>query len=147
MLLGCVTAKVKNNTHEKSLDFKNCLLKRKPYNSILIEVPKKYKLNKVINNGFCEYRFIYKEGLIIYISSNIYNGSSLNYENLYKKGIISYSRGRKDDFKDTIKNSGLSIRSTYWLEYILGDVVVGYVNVPEDKKEVFDKAVSSIIRK
>lgn len=146
ILLSCFSSKVSQQTKVKSLDFKNCLLVEKPYNSILIEIPKNYRLKKEINNGFCEYRFKYNEDIFFYVSGDIYSGSSLNYENLYEKGITSYTKNRKDNFQDTIRNYGRDKRSLYWSEYILGDVVVGYLNVPKERKAEFDKAITSIAR-
>ncbi|WP_167342233.1 hypothetical protein [Nonlabens sp. SY33080] len=59
----------------------------------------------------------------------------------------TYAISRSITLVDTIKNSGKDRNNLYWLEYVLGDVVIGYVNVPEEQKEQFEKAIASLDRK
>jgi hypothetical protein len=127
------------------LDFKDCDDKEKGYNFIKINITKELKKSKIINDAFCEYRFTSKDKSIIYISSDVYRGSRLNYKNLYEIGIDGYYP-RKTSISDTIKNEGRDAQNLYWLEYVLGDVVVGYNNVSETNKQKYDTIISSIKR-
>jgi hypothetical protein len=125
------------------LDFRDFDEKDKEYEYIQINIPKKFKKEKHINDAFCEYRFTDKDKSVLYVSSDIYRGSKLNYENLYRIGINSYYP-IKTNISDTIKNQGKDSKDLYWLEYVLGDVVIGYVNVDEKSKSKYDSIVSSL---
>lgn len=143
---GCSGYKDLKITTTNILDFRNCELAEKNYNYIEVELPKGFKKKQTNIEGFCEYRFSYKDKSVIYITTNIYKGSRLNYGNLYKIGIDGYNH-RKTYMSDTIKNNGKNSQNLYWLEHILGDIVVGYVDIPENRKEEFDKIILSIKRK
>lgn len=143
---GCSGYKDLKTTTANILDFRDCELAEKNYNYIEVELPKGFKKKQANIEGFCEYRFSYKDKSAIYITTNIYKGSRLNYGNLYKIGIDGYNH-RKTYMSDTIKNNGKNSQNLYWLEHILGDIVVGYVDIPENRKEEFDKIILSIKRK
>ena len=90
---------------------------------------------------YTEYRVYYRDSSTFYISNDIWNGSQLNAGNLYEIGIRGHT---KEDFLDTVSYHGLQENGRYWEETMLGEVVVGYSNVPRSRKEEFDKAVSSV---
>ena len=133
--------------NSKTLNFENCLSKEKNYKYIELNLPKGFIKKKVENHGFCEYRFEYQNKSTIYVSTDIYSGSRLNSDNLNSIGVNTYAISRSIILVDTIKNSGKDRNNLYWLEYVLGDVVIGYVNVPEEQKEQFEKAIASLDRK
>jgi hypothetical protein len=149
LLLLCISCSSSKSLQfsSKLLNFENCLLNEKKYEYIEIEIPKGSKKTKEENHGFCEYRFEYQNKSTIYISTDIYSGSRLNYENLYSIGIDTYAISRSETLMDTIKNSGTNKNKLYWLEFVLGDVVVGFVDVPEEQKEEFEKAILSLNKK
>jgi hypothetical protein len=123
-----------------TLDFSQCFVKGKNC-SIQINIKGKYKLLYNLDAGLCEYQFSYKNSSALYISTDVYSGSSLNSRNRQSLGIDIY---RKSNIFDTIRNDGLQKNGRCWLEYILGDYVVGYVNVPVEQKEEFNQMVNSI---
>ncbi len=141
-----------SNSSEKSkiivLDFTNCLLNEKKYDKIILNIPKRFIKKRVIDyHGFCEYSFKYDDGSIIYVCTDIYNGSYLNYNNRMSLDINTYAKLRSIEPIDTIKNYGMQQNGKYWLEYILGDIVIGYLNVPSEFKELFDNVIPSLKRK
>ncbi|WP_372530121.1 hypothetical protein [Ekhidna sp.] len=127
---GCNGAKVATNaTQLRSLrlNFKNCGEKLS-FREISIQVPEGYQLSKEIDtHGFCEYQLSFENDGVLYISSNIYTGSSLNYENRLKAGIETYSDNRS--VNEQIKVKGTQADGRYWMEQIEGNYTVGYVNV------------------
>ena len=140
--LSCSSSKY-IGVSSKKLGFENCLEKEKRYSFVLIDVPKGAKKQKLEKHGFCEYRFNYNDKSTIYVSTDIYSGSRLNYDNLYQIGVDTYAKSRSETLTDTIKNSGTD-KDLHWLEYVFGDVVVGYVNVSKERKIEFDRAIASL---
>lgn len=141
----CATKEKVHTKNHLILDFKDCDSKEKQYDFIQINITKDFKKDKMINDAFCEYRFINKDKSIVYVSSDIYRGSRLNYKNLYNIGIDGYYP-RRTMFSDTIKNQGKDTQNLYWLEYVLGDVVIGYTRVSEENKQKYDTIISSLKR-
>lgn len=134
-------------TKKVVLDFENCLLEDKGYRQIVISVPTGLKKRKLKDyHGYCEYHLKYKDGSVIFVSTNIYSGASVNIENRMLIGIDTYAKSRSIELVDTIKNTGQQKDGRYWLEYILGDVVVGYVNASIARRESYDKAISTLRR-
>lgn len=106
-----------------------------------MKIPKGYSKKFIENEGFCEYRFTFKDGAIVYISSDVWYGSSLNFENRHFVGHESYN---KESVLDTIVLEGVQANSKYWSEQIIGDIMVGYVNASVEKRALFEEAFSSI---
>ncbi|MEO9484842.1 MAG: hypothetical protein ABJG47_15390 [Ekhidna sp.] len=121
------------------LDFENCAM-GKSYKFIEVMVPVEFKLSKHDNDGFCEYRFAYKNEAIFYVSSNTFSGSMLNYENRLKNHISTYSTNRSEN--DTIRNNGREMNGKYWLEWINGGYAIGYFNADDSLK--FEETLASI---
>lgn len=90
---------------------------------------------------YLEYRILYEDSSVFYISNDIWNGSQLNRSNLYNAGITGYT---KKNILDTLTYHGLQKDGRYWKETFWGEVVLGYSSVPPSRKVVFDNAVSSI---
>ena len=115
--------------------------------SFFMDVPKGGKLdNREVLTGdyHSEYRMVYEDSSILYITNDEWRGSALNFQNLADVGINGYN---KEHLLDTLNNQGKQKDGNYWREVVLGEIVVGYVNVPPDKQELFNKALSSIRRK
>ncbi len=131
---------MQNPWKELRLSFKGCG-EQIGYRAIKLDVPKGYELKKVVaDHGFCEYQFWYDQGTVLYISSNIYTGSQLNYENRLYNGTSTYSQERKTN--DTIKVSGKQKDELYWMEFIQGNHVIGYINSPDST--LFRRTVNSV---
>jgi hypothetical protein len=127
VMVGCATSRTAG-TSTITLNFKNCGPDLS-YKKMKLSIPKGYEKKKVLNDAFCEYRFTYPNGAILYVSSNIYYGSALNYENRLSAGIKTYSVDRS--LNENIKNSGREDDDQYWMESIKNEYVTGYVNYPD----------------
>ena len=108
-----------------------------------LNIPKGGVLDKKIHTGdyHSEFRVNYPDSSIIYITNNEVRGSVLNFENRVRQGFDVY---RKEHLLDTISVSAQLLNGDYWRETILGQVVVGYINVPSNKTERYDKSISTI---
>lgn len=129
----------KTGTKEVQLDFEQCLTNN-AFKSIDLKVSNGFKLTKHVNRGFCEYRFAYEDGSILYVSSDIYSGSELNYENRLSSGISTYSVNRSEN--DTIRSGGEEQGGRYWSEQIIGSYTVGFVQVTDSSR--FIKTLDTI---
>ncbi len=141
-LCGCALQNTPSNNDLKDfrLDFTNC--NQNELQFLTIKVPGDYKIHKTTEHGFCEYMMTSKKNnSIVYVSSNTITGSSLNYENRLNNKIETYSINRSE--RDTIKNSGLESDGEFWLEWIMGSYVIGYVNVQDSA--FFNSAIDSVI--
>lgn len=99
---------------------------------LLLRPPEGFKLSRIQEDQFYEYRLVYADKSTFYISGNIYDGSRLNAQNRYDQGIRSYSANRT--LYDTIRNAGVQSNQKYWLEWINGKYAIGYVNAPDSIK-------------
>lgn len=140
-MCSCAMQKTSMNENQSlvQLDFRNCA-ERNAFDYINLNLADGYQTTKVQNQGFCEYQFIYKDESILYVSTNTFSGSRLNYKNRLNASIKTYSQNRSEN--DTIRNSGVEEDGEYWLEWINGSYVVGYVNASDST--VFDKVIESI---
>ena len=114
------------------------------YKKFYIDVPKNGKLKKekdYTGDFHTEYRIIYPDSSVVYITNDTWNGSRLNYENLMQIGVDSYS---KEHLYDTLKYEGVQNDGLYWKDYVLGEIVVGYVNCPKRKKNEYDNVINTL---
>lgn len=141
-MYGCAIQKAPlNQTNEEieiRLDFQDCNPEQE-FEFLELTVPSGYQLSKIEEHGFCEYRLVYADESILYVSTNTYSGSKLNYKNRLDKEIRTYSTNRSEN--DTIRNSGVEANQNYWLEWINGNYVVGYIHAQDTLK--FDRALGS----
>lgn len=80
--------------------------------------------------------------MIFYISNDFMNGAHLNLENRIVAGLNSHMHKK---IYDTIDINGLNVKNNlYWREKILGDIVVGYTNVPLISKGKMDIVIASL---
>lgn len=153
VLFSCSNTKknTKRQISEYTLNFKDCYVEKNnmtdlDYEKIKVFLPKKnVKIEKIESHGFCEYQFLFKNGEIFYITTDIYNGSKLNSKNLFEIRKEIYFKNRSLA-TDTIKNSGRN-EDKHWSENILGNIVLGYVNITEDDKKYFDEAILTFKRR
>ena len=148
LFASCMSGK--KITRHVTLDFSKCVIEEYGHNYkyVKVNVLKGYKLEKVKFMGWewCEYRFIFKDGSVFAVSTNFINGTRLNSRNLFDIGINTLAVQRSLDPVDIIRHEGLQKDGRYWLEYILGDIAVGYSNTTVEKKEYFDQMIISIQR-
>ncbi|MBK8705371.1 MAG: hypothetical protein IPN33_18570 [Saprospiraceae bacterium] len=140
-VLSCAINQSQRSDKIMKLNFSKCIISSEAFKYIIVKIPRGYSKNYIENEGICEYRFAYKDGSIVYISSDVWYGSSLNVENRHAMGHESYN---KKALLDTIILSGIQTNTKYWSEQIIGDILLGYVNASEDKRTLFEYAFSSI---
>lgn len=115
--------------------------------------PRKIRVYMDIPNGFEKREFNgfhfgengvafkYLDGSELYISNAFYDGTTINIKNRY------YSNKPRIADADTVDGFGVQENKLFWRELIVGKVVVGYLNVPLDKKEQYDKSLLTLRRK
>lgn len=142
-------------TRRVTLDFSKCVIPISDeeyghsYKYVKISALKGYKLEKITPLGckwceWCEYRFIYKDGSVFAVSTYFINGTRLNRDNLNDIGINTLAVHRSLEPVDTIKYEGRQKNGNYWLQYVLGDIAIGYANATIEKKEYFDQMIISL---
>lgn len=145
LFVSCAPLKT-NKVQNHRLNFEKSIPENRNYDTICIRLKKGAKKSRLEDNGCYEYQFLYSDSSIFYVSSNIYSGSRLNFQNLLTIGVDTYGINRSNNPLDTIKNAGIQSDGNFWLEYILGDVVVGYVNANHQKQQIFNKSIESLER-
>lgn len=127
MMFGCTAVNQGENTERSfKLNFKNCTPEL-GLASIKLSLDRSYRKDEITDiHGYCEYRFFHPSGLIIYFSSNVYSGSTLNLKNRLDVNIDTYSNNRS--VSDTVRNSGQENDGTYWMEWVRGNFVAGFIN-------------------
>ena len=104
-----------------------------------------------------EVRYLYKDSSYIYITSfdvspnynNINNlGDSVfayRFQNteLYKEINTLLGKEYLKTLPDTVELSGMNEKHLYWKDIKIKQVTIGYNNVPEEKKELYDKSLKS----
>ncbi len=133
--------KKQNGWKKIRLNFENCTIAFDNYNSVSLRVPSGYYKEKVFREGLCEYRFIYKDSSAYYISNDVWFGSNLNFPN---REAIGHSAYAKERLNDTISIGGRQPNGLYWMESILGNITVGYINISDTQKRQFEKVLASI---
>ena len=114
-----------------------------------IKIPKGYSDYYVIENHAKEYRYLYKDSVVLYIRLGEPDWSSVNYDSIKtipKASMIKFqvNKGLKDD---TLLFHGKIEEEFYWKEKIIGNFEIGYKKVPSDKKEIFDHSIHSLNKK
>lgn len=99
-----------------------------------IKIPSDYLKTNSFKRESVVKKWLYHDDIYIYISSDLTFIDSPNVENWIKCS----------DLEKNIKClEGIQDDGRYWKEIIVDDLVIGYVNVPKDRKEEFDKAIMS----
>jgi hypothetical protein len=146
LIFGCATNAIKDykqiiytsefQTNSKEKAFENKTFK--------MSIPKGFTINyEDFNPEFKEVVYTYKNNIKIYITDNTFGGSALNGDNKLNDRITSINR---KTLQDSIYMYGSQKDDNYWKENILNDIVVGYLNVPKERKEEFDQAIATIKR-
>jgi hypothetical protein len=150
MIMILVACSHKINREFKLIKFNETIeqgSKSVPLN-LTMEVPKGGELRKgtfdFTGDYHVEYRIAYPDSSILYIGNSNETGSRLNIANRVAVGVNALY---KDHALDSLNFDGEQSNGRVWKENILGDFIVGYVNVPSDRKNEFDKALLTVKRK
>lgn len=84
---------------------------------------------------------VYPDSSIIYITNDDKSGGAVNTIKAEKYGDGIYLKILSAD------TLGYWWNEKYWREQKKGQVVIGYINVPPDKREEYDQALATIRRK
>lgn len=105
-----------------------------------------------------ERRYAYKDSSFIYITNF---RITPNYENIKSLGdsVLQFRFQNEELTKavnellgkiqvavlpDTFELSGVNSKSLFWKDIKIGEVSIGYNNVPKEKKELFDKSLKTL---
>lgn len=109
-----------------------------------IQIPKKYSLVKTVrsDDGDRDIIIYYEDSTIIFLSDDIKSGAFINVYKSYKYGdnIVV-----KILANDTLNLEGI-YEGKFWREKKANPIVLGYMNVPRHKKEVYDQVIESVKR-
>ncbi len=94
------------------------------------------------DHGRVKYDFIYSDSSSIYMTDNEESGAVF-FAKSHKYGDSIYL---KVQTSDTLELTG-EHEGRYWREIKLGRIVVGYMNVYNDKKQTFDDILSTLRKK
>ena len=131
LLVSCVSPK--NMTYVKYNSYVgNTALK------LRMNVPNGYKLTLLERGNDLEKQYWYPDSLSIYISSDLM--AYLNYDNIRATG----RSGDRNFLLDSLTLEGRDKKGLYWKDIKMKQICVGYVNVPKEKKELFENALKSI---
>ncbi len=108
-------------------------------------IPKGYKKDVIEFDHSLESRFTYDDESIIFLTNDKWSASRINDKNRLDKEVQDKILHRNAT-TDSIYLSGQQKDGRYWKENVLNDVVVGYLNVPKERKAEFDRAIASIVR-
>lgn len=147
LFASCTSVKI---THKNEL----------PYRTSYSIIAPRYDSSFSREGGAYHTRFyIYPDSVTLYTSDESYPPNSENIrslgDSLYKLRFYDVGFGLNRETKnqeisrfrtlpDTLDLSGMDGNSLYWREIIIDFVSVGYMNVPEAQKEIFDKALNSL---
>lgn len=119
-------------------------------------VPKEFKLVTLVGgHNELEKQYVYSDSSKVYISD--FESSLLNYNNIRSLGDsiankcsegtelkIKVAKQLGKEYKSkTVILQGKTANGLYWKDMRIGYLSIGYVNVPENKKNEFDKALAS----
>lgn len=124
-----------------------------PEKNYTLQVLATQKVNYLVGgHNEREKQFIYPDSSKLYVST--FFCSLLNYDNILKLDN-SVSKKRLTDASqfesplaskktDTLVVEGSTANNLYWKDVRIGKISVGYVNVPAEKREEFDKMLLSL---
>lgn len=122
-----------------------------------IDVPKDYEVKGYEVTTEIERRYVYDDSSYIYITNFTHTP---NYENIELLGdsILQY-RFQNEELVTEVNEilgkeeltvlprrfelSGKNRKSLFWKDIKIGEVSIGYVNVPREKKELYDKSLKT----
>ena len=98
---------------------------------------------KVGHAGSKELWILFSDSALVYLSTEFFDGSTLNVANRFHSNVPRKRTG----YLDTLRSKGSQSNGLLWREDILAEIVVGYINVPPDKEEHYDKILATLRRK
>jgi|GEM_PF-6053144 len=110
--------------------------------TVRIGAPEGFDISKYTDdNGYREHHYQYEDGSILYITDDIDSGSDFNEYKAKEYGENIYLRIAISDSIDI----GGKHEGKYWREIKKEGIVYGYLNVPSDRKSLFDDVLENEI--
>ncbi|TKG95122.1 hypothetical protein EYV94_10430 [Puteibacter caeruleilacunae] len=132
-------------------DLKTVKFHANPRAKYSIEVVNYCEIRRFEVNTEKEQRYVCADSSYIYITNF---RRTPNFENIRSLGdSLLHLRFQKEELRkqtalpDTFELSGMNDKALCWKDIKIGSISVGYVNVPEDKKELFDKSLKTLKKK
>ena len=97
-------------------------------------------------NEWKQKEYKYPDSSTFYISDEDGN-TSLNYDNIRDNKIQSDKSFMAFANKDTITLQGVDKKGNYWKNRFDGEVNIGYLNITKERKEEYEKMLSSVLKK
>ena len=134
-----------------SIFFAACAMNREfrvtKFDYYKIEVPEGYLNHLIISgNHGKEYQYWYKDSMLFYFSNET-GIATQNYENISKNQETMIIRTKAILENDTFNLEGKDDKNLFWKECFYKGIIIGYMNVPNEKKAIFDRAISSLRKK
>lgn len=133
---GLVAVKYKEFSNKSKKEFTYVAYLKKGYKA------------KILSGGneWTEKSFKYLDGSLFYIS-NEEGKPTIYYDEKVIDDIIIKKFTGAFFLSDTITLQGIDRNGKYWKNKYDGEVNIGYMNISKEKKEEFDKIISSIVKK
>jgi hypothetical protein len=109
--------------------------------SYSLSLPKGYNLKRLKDDeGYREHQAIYPDSSIVYITDDKKSGG-VNKSKEEKYGADVYIKILANE---NLVLEGVGSDGRYWKEQKQGNIVIGYFNVPPDKKWQYDEILSTL---
>lgn len=125
----------------KTINYKYTDIDSNRINKLSLKVPKGFIRNDISTIEGEEIRLIYPDSSVIFVSNNFLSGSISNKQNRLEKGIDVIF---KEKYNDTLVFKGSTKKGLLWEEHFLNNVVIGFLNVTENKEKEYNRVFSQI---
>ncbi|MGB0522488.1 MAG: hypothetical protein ACPGJS_05985 [Flammeovirgaceae bacterium] len=106
----------------------------------IMKVPKGFEFHRSSGSRETEFMYLYSDSSILYITSFT---NTENYKNIRDQG--SYYQKLDAHYADsTLFLQGVDSLGLYWKDITFGELSIGYKNVAESQKALFDSALNSV---
>lgn len=107
----------------------------------LMDVPKGGLLKKFQSGHIAtEYQITYPDSSIIYITNEEWSGSRINWLNRDRAKLLNAPKS----LGDTLQLYGIQDIGLNWRDNFMGEIVVGYANVPASRLHLFEQALMTL---
>jgi predicted methyltransferase len=134
LLVGC-----------KVQEFETIKFKTNKRTRYYIDVPRKYSIEITGgSHGEEMFKFTYGDSSIIYITTFT---NTPNYEEIREQKGSYYKKFDAQGTGDTLLLEGMSGANLHWKNKVFGRLSLGYKNVSEEKKKLYEQVLSTFRRK
>lgn len=135
-MLSCTTG-------SKTITYKVYEVEKQTKHIYKMNIPNGYKLLRWTGGHEDQCEYWYPDSSVIYLTKDL-GSSTINDKNIRRQEGACAKRLQAFLENDTITLSGIDTVGLYWKEIKQKTICLGYARVPKEKKEIFDKALSTI---